>query len=75
MKDLFGKRLRSARLLAAMSQDQLVLAINNLVTKNAIAKYERGEMLPGSKVLIALAKALGIKTEYFFRPYTVEMQK
>ncbi len=30
-------------------------------------------MMPDSRVLIALAAALGVKIDYFFRPFTVEV--
>jgi len=75
MKEIFAKRLKSARLLAGLSQDKLVKAIDHQVSKNAVAKYERAEMMPNSKVLIALAKALDVKADYFFRPFTVEIDQ
>jgi Zn-dependent peptidase ImmA (M78 family)/DNA-binding XRE family transcriptional regulator len=74
MKDIFSKRLKSARTLAALSQDQLVTKIGGLVTKNAISKYEKGEMMADSTVLNALAKALNVKVDYFFRPFTVAIE-
>ncbi|RCW31941.1 ImmA/IrrE family metallo-endopeptidase [Marinilabilia salmonicolor] len=75
MKEVFAKRLKSARVLAALSQDQLVKDMGNIVTKNAISKYEKGEMMADGKILLALAKALKVKPDYFFRPYTVEIEK
>jgi len=75
MKDIFAKRLKSARTLAGLSQDELVNQIEGLVTKNAISKYEKGEMMADGKVLITLAKALNVKPDYFFRPFTVEIEK
>ena len=74
MKDIFAKRLKSARILIGLSQDELVKRIEGLVSKNSIAKYERGEMMADGKVLIALAKALNVKPDYFFRPFTVEIE-
>lgn len=74
MKDVFAKRLKSARTLAGLSQDELVNRIEGLVTKNAIAKYERGEMMADGKVLIAIANALNVNPDYFFRPFTVEIE-
>ncbi|MEX2336887.1 MAG: XRE family transcriptional regulator [Fulvivirga sp.] len=74
MKDVFAKRLKSARTLAGLSQDELVNCIEGFVSKNAIAKYERGEMMADGKVLIALANALNVKPDYFFRPFTVEIE-
>jgi Zn-dependent peptidase ImmA (M78 family)/DNA-binding XRE family transcriptional regulator len=75
MQAVFSKRLKSARILAGMSQDDLVKKIDRLVSKNAISKYEKGEMLPDSRVLIQLAKALNVKPDYFFRKYNVEIEK
>ncbi len=73
MKDIFAKRLKSARTLAGLSQDELVIRIEGLVTKNAISKYEKGEMMADGKILIALANSLNVKPDYFFRPFTVEI--
>ena len=74
MKELFAKRLKSARVRAGMSQDELVHRMDNIVSKNSISKYEKAEMLPDSKVLVALAKALDVKTDYFFREFKVEIE-
>ncbi|MFW5753622.1 MAG: helix-turn-helix domain-containing protein [Marinilabiliaceae bacterium] len=75
MKEIFAKRLKSARVLAALSQEQLVKKMGNIVTKNAVSKYEKGEMMADGKILLALSKALKVKPDYFFRPYTVEIDK
>lgn len=75
MKEIFSKRLKSARILAALSQDQLVEKMGNIVSKNAISKYEKGQMMADSTILLALSKALGVKPDYFFRPFTVEIEK
>lgn len=74
MKEIFAKRLKSARTLAGLSQDELVQRMGDVVTKNAISKYEKGEMMADGAVLLALSKALGISTDYFFRPFTVGIE-
>jgi Zn-dependent peptidase ImmA (M78 family)/DNA-binding XRE family transcriptional regulator len=74
MKEIFSKRLKSARTLAALSQDQLVEKMGNIVSKNAISKYEKGQMMPDSAILLTLSKALNVKPDYFFRPFTVEIE-
>lgn len=74
MKEIFSKRLKSARTLAALSQDQLVEKMGNIVSKNAISKYEKGQMMADSTILLALSKALNVKPDYFFRPFTVEIE-
>lgn len=75
MKDVFAKRLKNARVLAGLSQDDLVDRIGGVVSKNAISKYEKGAMMADGKVLISLANALNVKTDYFFRPFTVEIER
>ena len=40
---------------------------------NALSKYEKGEMLPSSKVLIALKHALHMNPDFFFRSFEVQL--
>jgi Zn-dependent peptidase ImmA (M78 family) len=75
MKEIFSKRLKSARTLAGLSQDELVKKMGNIVSKNAISKYEKGQMMADGNILLALAKALNVKPDYFFRAFTVEIEK
>lgn len=69
MKDnqLFPKRLKAARQMRGFSMDELSGRIQGLVSKQAISKYEQGRMMPNSKVMLALAKALRLPVDYFFR--------
>lgn len=60
--------------MTGLSQDELVKRIDGLVTKNAISKYEKGEMMPNSNVLIALARALDVKTDFFYREFSVAIE-
>lgn len=71
--DIFPRRLRQARLMRGLSLEKLSQMLGSSVTRQAINKYEKGQMKPDSHVLIALAKALNVKVDYFFRPYTVEV--
>src|SRR5450755_3090184 len=64
-----GERIKSARLMAELSQRDLANAA--AVSAMAISKYERDLDIPGSAVLLRLSKALNVKIEYFFRPTTV----
>lgn len=75
MKELIAKRIKSARMLARMSLRELSEAMQHIVSHNAIQKYENAEMMPDSKVLLALSNALGVKSDYFFMPYNVEVRK
>jgi Zn-dependent peptidase ImmA (M78 family) len=74
MKELIAKRIKSARMLARMSLRELSDAIKNIVSHNAIQKYENAEMSPDSTVLLVLAKALNVKVDYFLMPYSVNVE-
>jgi Zn-dependent peptidase ImmA (M78 family)/DNA-binding XRE family transcriptional regulator len=71
----FGPRLVSARKLQGITQDKLVEMINGIVKKTAIAKYEKGLMIPRIDVLQSLANALKQPIDYFFRPVTVSIDQ
>lgn len=61
---MIGQRLKLARSAAGLSLRRLQTTIGNLVTAQAIGKYERDESVPGSRVLIALADALRVPLDY-----------
>lgn len=69
---MIGDRIKQARQSAGLSQDELAEQAG--VSKMAISKYERDQSTPSSGVLLALAKALGVRTEYFFRQVQVELK-
>ena len=55
--------------------DQLASMIGNSVSKQAISKYEAAKMMPNSTVLMALATALDVEPDYFFRPFTFDLNE
>lgn len=57
-------RIKLARKKASMSLRGLADAVNGRVSAQAIGKYERGEMIPSSGVLIELSKALDVSLSY-----------
>ena len=61
-----GKRLKIARSAAGLSLRELQAKIENRVTAQMIAKYERIEAMPDSAVLIELADALNVRVAYLF---------
>lgn len=69
--DVFARRLQQARAMRGMSLRALETAMAGFVSHNALAKYERGDMLPGSDVLIALSEALAQPADFFFRPFRI----
>ncbi|BCO09326.1 DNA-binding protein [Desulfolithobacter dissulfuricans] len=50
-----------------MSMAALAEKAGAIVSKQAISKYEKGQIKPSSEVLLALARALDVKADYFFR--------
>ena len=61
---MIGQRLKIARAATGMSLRELEAAIGNLVTAQAIGKYERNEDMPSSRILSALADALAVSEDY-----------
>lgn len=73
--ETFAKRLQQARLKAKLSMEKLSEKMNGIVTKQAISKYEKAKMMPNSTILIAMAEALDCDLDYFFRPFSFELDE
>lgn len=69
----FGSRLRLARKMVGFSLQELANALDNKVTKQALNKYEMGEMNPSSHVLMLISSCLNVKPDYFFNKNTTEL--
>ncbi|HLS97572.1 MAG: XRE family transcriptional regulator [Rhodocyclaceae bacterium] len=69
---MFAERMHRARKAAGLSMDALAREVG--VSANAIKKYEHGHAMPTSGNLLKLAKALNVRSEYFFRPIKVKLQ-
>ncbi|HET9056851.1 MAG TPA: XRE family transcriptional regulator [Chitinophagaceae bacterium] len=69
----FAERLKSARKMRGWSFQQLADNLSISISKQALHKYESGKMNPTGDALIALAKALGVKPDYFLKVPTVEL--
>ena len=61
---MIADRIRLARNKAGLSLRELSAEMGEIVTAQAIGKYERGEDIPSSGVLNALAKALDVSLSY-----------
>jgi len=68
---MIGERIHQAR--KALGLSQRALAEKAGISAMAISKYERNDSAPSSGVLLSLAKALGVRTEYFFRRVMVKL--
>jgi len=69
---MFAERFERARKAAGLSMKALADDVG--ISANMIKKYEHGTSMPSSTNLLKLAKALGVRTEYFFRPTKVELK-
>ncbi len=70
---MLSERLIQARKASGLTVKALAEKMGNAVTAQAISKYEKNKCKPTSETLIALSKALGVRTEYFFRPLRVNL--
>ena len=69
-----GQRIKVSRRAEGLSLRDLQARIDNRVTAQAISKYERGESMPSSGVLIALANALGVSVAYLASESTISLE-
>lgn len=74
-KEIFAKRLTQARRMMGMSLRELAKATGEKVSYNALHRYEQGVMMPGDDVLIPVADALNKPFDFFFRPFTVKLER
>lgn len=74
MENTFAIRLLSARKMAGMSLQKLADALENVVTKQSLNKYEQGVMKPDSTLLVKLASVLNVPVDYFFAEPTVTVE-
>lgn len=70
---MLSDRLKLARRKSGMSLRDLSEAMGGLVTAQAIGKYERGESVPSSGVLLALAKVLQVSLTYLLDTQEVSL--
>src|SRR5579884_1028382 len=70
---MIADRIRLARRKSGYSLRDLSDAMNNKVTAQAIGKYERGEDIPSSGVLLALAEALKVSVPYLIDTQQIQL--
>jgi Zn-dependent peptidase ImmA (M78 family)/transcriptional regulator with XRE-family HTH domain len=70
---MIGQRLHRARKAAGLSLRDLGAVVG--LTHAAIKKYEDEQATPPSTTLLKLARALNVRTEYFFRPETMTLDR
>lgn len=69
-----SQRIKSARIMCGLSMNELCSKLGNAVSKQAISKYESGQMTPSAAVLSAMADAMGVGLDFFCRSTCVEVK-
>jgi len=73
MKEVFSERFKSARLMKGFSLQDLADALDNQLSRQALHRYEKGEVIPDNDKINLLSKVLNVKPDYFFRSTKVEL--
>lgn len=69
---MIGERLHRARKASGISLRKLGAEVG--ISHTAVNKYEKDLLIPSSRLLIKLSRALGVRAEYFLRPISVEIK-
>ena len=72
-KEIFSERFKSARLMKGYSLQGLADALDNKLSRRALHRYEKGEIVPDAEKINLLCKALNVNVDYFFRSTKVEI--
>jgi len=73
MNNLFAERFKSARLMNGFSLQDLSDKLKNRITRQALHKYEKGEVIPDSEMMNLLCEALQVRPDYFTRETMVNL--
>lgn len=67
-----SRRLAQARKIAGLSLRELSEAMGGVPSHTMLARYEKGQTMPGGAVLARLAETLKQSVDFFFRSYEVQ---
>lgn len=73
MKQYIPERLVSARLLKGFSLQDLADDLNNLVSKQALHKYESGDVTPSKEMILRLSESLEVNPDFFYKTQKIEL--
>ncbi|REE82994.1 Zn-dependent peptidase ImmA (M78 family) [Lutibacter oceani] len=71
MNNIVANRIKNARILKCLSQQNVADELG--ISKQMICKYENGESMPTSSKLLDLSKLFGLKIDYFFSSFQIEL--
>jgi len=70
-QEIFSKRLRIARMTQGLTLRQLADCLG--ISHNMVHKYENSKAFPNSTILLLLSEKLKRPVDFFFRPFTVQL--
>jgi Zn-dependent peptidase ImmA (M78 family)/DNA-binding XRE family transcriptional regulator len=73
MSHVFADRFKAARIMSGLSLQDLADKLGNRISKQALHKYEKGEVIPDSEMIGLLSEALNVRPDFFFRELKVEL--
>lgn len=73
MSEIFAERFKSARLMNGFSLQELSDKLQNRISRQALHKYEKGDVVPDSEMIGLLSDAFGVRPDYFFRETKVDL--
>lgn len=71
MNSEFAERFKSARLLSGLSLQEVADRLSKSVTRQAIFRYEKGEVIPDSQTINEFSRIFQVRPDFFFRPNVV----
>ena len=71
----FAERFKSARIMKGFSLQDLAKELDNKVSRQALHKYEKGDVIPDSEMMGYLCNALGVRPDYFYQTHIVQLGK
>jgi transcriptional regulator with XRE-family HTH domain len=75
MNSNLAERLAAARRMSGLSLQELSDRMENAVSRQAIHQFEQGKTKPEADTLLTLAKALGVRLDYFYRTTAIQLDK
>lgn len=73
IKEIFAERIKSARLMNGYSLQDLANEMDNIISRQALHRYEKAEVIPDEEMINKLSKALNVNSDYFFRTTKIEL--
>ena len=75
MDSLFSERFKCARHLNGFSLQDVSDNLGNAISKQALHKYETGDVTPDSDMIGKLCNVFNVRPDFFFTNTNIEIQK